>query len=172
MADQPIDGKLPRWSCPHVQSHPPPPHPSQILLTSTPTTSRFPFSHLLSPPRQPSVPRPFPRHVPNLADRALYYLQIRDLPLLSFVLWATSPYCFVPLPPEPAMAYYHTAPSWSPDFGQATKAGELYLKVSYTLVSTSTMFEGSHQDANPRGLGPPAPNVSHPRLLSVSLPPG
>lgn len=146
-----------------------PPPPSFLANPLNTHLRHLWFAFLSSPPTSPSPFCPSPSLPPRseLGRSSSLLSSDPGSPLIVFRPLGDILLLFFPLPPGPAMAYYHIAPSYSPDFGQATKAGELYLKVRYTLVSTSTMFEGSHQEANPRGLGPPPPNVSPPRLRSI-----
>lgn len=102
---------------------------SRILLTSITTAcgSPFPISSLL------------PARFPSVLPCATFRAGLIEL----FIIFRSgiSPYCLrlprrhspivlFSLAPEPTMAYYHIAPSYSSTFGQATKMGELYVAVS------------------------------------------
>lgn len=67
------------------------------------------------------------------------------------------------------MAFYHTVPSYVSNYSQVVKMGELQFAVSAFPLSPTMSFYQYEQEANPRGLGPPAPNVRYTLPVSSLL---
>ena len=65
------------------------------------------------------------------------------------------------------MAFYHTVPTYVSNFGQVTKIGDPVSTLSPSHPYTLKMQSIYQPDANPRGLGPAPPFVTHSPLFSL-----
>ena len=157
-----------RWSCPHA-------HPAPLLLP--PISPRQPSSLLPPPSLAPALSRLLP-HAPVRLPALAATFQTRLIgPLLSqdpasaLIVFAPPGdgllLCGFTIPGANHVVLPRSPIIFVPFWSSYKDGGRTLHRGQHPFVFTPTMFENYQQEANPRGLGPPPPNVSNPSLYSI-----